>query len=190
MYCTINKELTLSPSLHLFRCFPVSGLAGVQADLDKRKELFGKNLIPPKKPKTFLQLVWEALQDVTLIILELAALISLGLSFYHPPGESSGECEWSSSCEIISFKMLVIHFEVLRQTHKHTRTHYNSYLWYPHYCTAKGCNCIGPDITSSDITGTRWHTYTFSTCKHTHFLIGEAGHTRFVTCLKKSSDSA
>ncbi|XP_051271181.1 plasma membrane calcium-transporting ATPase 2 isoform X8 [Dicentrarchus labrax] len=69
---------------------PTEGLAGAQPDLDKRKEIFGKNLIPPKKPKTFLQLVWEALQDVTLIILELAALISLGLSFYHPPGDSSG----------------------------------------------------------------------------------------------------
>nr|XP_015814577.2 plasma membrane calcium-transporting ATPase 2 isoform X6 [Nothobranchius furzeri] len=70
---------------------PTEGLAGVQTDLDKRKEIFGKNLIPPKKPKTFLQLVWEALQDVTLIILEIAAIISLGLSFYHPPGESSGQ---------------------------------------------------------------------------------------------------
>ncbi|XP_040059808.1 plasma membrane calcium-transporting ATPase 2 isoform X7 [Gasterosteus aculeatus] len=70
---------------------PTEGLSGDQNDLDKRKEIFGKNLIPPKKPKTFLQLVWEALQDVTLIILELAALISLGLSFYHPPGESNGE---------------------------------------------------------------------------------------------------
>uniref|UniRef100_A0A4W6E5T8 Calcium-transporting ATPase n=1 Tax=Lates calcarifer TaxID=8187 RepID=A0A4W6E5T8_LATCA len=70
---------------------PTEGLAGAQPDLDKRREIFGKNLIPPKKPKTFLQLVWEALQDVTLIILEIAALISLGLSFYHPPGESGGE---------------------------------------------------------------------------------------------------
>uniref|UniRef100_A0AAQ5XC78 Calcium-transporting ATPase n=1 Tax=Amphiprion ocellaris TaxID=80972 RepID=A0AAQ5XC78_AMPOC len=72
---------------------PTEGLAGAQTDLDKRKEIFGKNLIPPKKPKTFLQLVWEALQDVTLIILEIAALISLGLSFYHPPGESGVEDE-------------------------------------------------------------------------------------------------
>ncbi|XP_078103429.1 plasma membrane calcium-transporting ATPase 4 [Sander vitreus] len=68
-----------------------TGLAGAQIDLDKRREIYGKNLIPPKTPKTFLQLVWEALQDVTLIILEIAALISLGLSFYHPPGESGGE---------------------------------------------------------------------------------------------------
>uniref|UniRef100_A0A7N8XRF9 Calcium-transporting ATPase n=1 Tax=Mastacembelus armatus TaxID=205130 RepID=A0A7N8XRF9_9TELE len=69
---------------------PTEGLAGAQTDLDKRKEVFGRNLIPPKKPKTFLQLVWEALQDVTLIILEIAALISLGLSFYKPPGETCG----------------------------------------------------------------------------------------------------
>lgn len=66
-----------------------TGLAGDATDLDKRKEVYGLNLIPPKKPKTFLQLVWEALQDVTLIILEIAALISLGLSFYQPPGEGS-----------------------------------------------------------------------------------------------------
>uniref|UniRef100_A0A8C2K9I5 Calcium-transporting ATPase n=1 Tax=Cyprinus carpio TaxID=7962 RepID=A0A8C2K9I5_CYPCA len=68
---------------------PTEGLDGDATDLDKRKEVFGQNLIPPKKPKTFLQLVWEALQDVTLIILEIAALISLGLSFYQPPGESN-----------------------------------------------------------------------------------------------------
>ena len=38
----------------------------------------------------WLQLVWEALQDVTLIILIVAAIISLGLSFYHPPEEEGG----------------------------------------------------------------------------------------------------
>ncbi|CAG2107691.1 unnamed protein product, partial [Medioppia subpectinata] len=49
-------------------------------------------MIPPKPPKTFLQLVWEALQDVTLIILEVAAIISLALAFYKPPpGEEDDE---------------------------------------------------------------------------------------------------
>ncbi|XP_042736476.1 plasma membrane calcium-transporting ATPase 2 [Lagopus leucura] len=66
--------------------------AGTAADLEKRKLIFGKNFIPPKKPKTFIQLVWEALQDVTLIILEIAAIISLGLSFYQPPGEGNEGC--------------------------------------------------------------------------------------------------
>lgn len=69
----------------LFCVFPSSGLSGQPGDIEKRKTVFGENLIPPKKPKTFLQLVWEALQDVTLIILEVAAIVSLGLSFYRPP---------------------------------------------------------------------------------------------------------
>uniref|UniRef100_A0A665VDQ5 Calcium-transporting ATPase n=1 Tax=Echeneis naucrates TaxID=173247 RepID=A0A665VDQ5_ECHNA len=71
---------------------PIEGLSGNPADLEKRHSAFGKNFIPPKKAKTFLQLVWEALQDVTLIILEIAAIISLGLSFYHPPGGDSEAC--------------------------------------------------------------------------------------------------
>lgn len=62
----------------------IAGLSGSNSDIDHRREVFGSNTIPPKPPKTFLQLVWEALQDVTLIILEVAALVSLGLSFYQP----------------------------------------------------------------------------------------------------------
>ncbi|XP_072482865.1 plasma membrane calcium-transporting ATPase 3 isoform X6 [Notamacropus eugenii] len=71
---------------------PTEGLSDNVTDLEKRRQIYGQNFIPPKKPKTFLQLVWEALQDVTLIILEIAAIISLGLSFYAPPGEQSDAC--------------------------------------------------------------------------------------------------
>ncbi|XP_060784117.1 plasma membrane calcium-transporting ATPase 1-like isoform X5 [Neoarius graeffei] len=71
---------------------PTDGLSINADDLAKRREEFGKNFIPPKKPKTFLQLVWEALQDVTLIILEVAAMISLGLSFYRPPDAERENC--------------------------------------------------------------------------------------------------
>uniref|UniRef100_A0A669AX52 Calcium-transporting ATPase n=1 Tax=Oreochromis niloticus TaxID=8128 RepID=A0A669AX52_ORENI len=68
------------------------GLSGDPADLERRCQTFGQNFIPPKKAKTFLELVWEALQDVTLIILEAAAIISLGLSFYQPPGKETESC--------------------------------------------------------------------------------------------------
>lgn len=67
------------------------GLSGSEADIQHRRDTFGSNMIPPKPPKTFLQLVWEALQDVTLIILEVAALVSLGLSFYHPADDDEEE---------------------------------------------------------------------------------------------------
>uniref|UniRef100_A0AAQ4PVN3 Calcium-transporting ATPase n=1 Tax=Gasterosteus aculeatus aculeatus TaxID=481459 RepID=A0AAQ4PVN3_GASAC len=68
------------------------GVSGDPADMERRYQTFGQNFIPPKKAKTFLELVWEALQDVTLIILEAAAIISLGLSFYQPPGKESEAC--------------------------------------------------------------------------------------------------
>ncbi|XP_032378442.1 plasma membrane calcium-transporting ATPase 2 [Etheostoma spectabile] len=73
------------------------GLNGTSEDIVKRREEFGQNHVP-QKPKTFVELVWEALQDVTLIILMLAAIFSLVQSFYHPPtcskrhsGKASGE---------------------------------------------------------------------------------------------------
>jgi len=56
--------------------------------LQRRRAVFGANEIPPHPPKSFFTLVWEALQDVTLIILLVAAIVSLALSFYKPPDES------------------------------------------------------------------------------------------------------
>lgn len=61
----------------------LTGLTGAGADTRRRLDVFGSNVIPPKPPKSFLELVWEAIQDVTLIILIVAAAISLALSFMH-----------------------------------------------------------------------------------------------------------
>uniref|UniRef100_A0A8C4NXE0 Calcium-transporting ATPase n=1 Tax=Dicentrarchus labrax TaxID=13489 RepID=A0A8C4NXE0_DICLA len=103
------------------RTSPVEGLDGNSEDIDRRKQEFGQNLIPPKKPKTFVQLVWEALQDVTLIILEVAAIISLGLSFYSPPDtciacgaaggveeESEAEAGWIEGAAILLSVVCVV----------------------------------------------------------------------------------
>ncbi|KAM5287782.1 plasma membrane calcium-transporting ATPase 1 isoform 17-T17 [Ctenodactylus gundi] len=84
---------------------PNEGLSGNPADLERREAVFGKNFIPPKKPKTFLQLVWEALQDVTLIILEIAAIVSLGLSFYQPPeGDTAPKAQDGAAMEMQPLK--------------------------------------------------------------------------------------
>ncbi|KAL7671760.1 hypothetical protein ACOME3_006663 [Neoechinorhynchus agilis] len=65
--------------------------AGDEDSLDLRRRCFGKNEIPPKKPKSFIQLIIEAVQDVTLITLIISALISFGLSFYHQPAPSGAD---------------------------------------------------------------------------------------------------
>ncbi|XP_026115053.1 plasma membrane calcium-transporting ATPase 3-like isoform X2 [Carassius auratus] len=120
----IQENYTDTETLcHRLKTSPADGLSDNPADLEKRRQVFGMNFIPPKKPKTFLQLVWEALQDVTLIILEIAAIISLGLSFYQPPGgeieacgnvssgaEDEGEAEagWIEGAAILLSVMCVV----------------------------------------------------------------------------------
>lgn len=69
------------------------GLSGNKADVDHRRETFGSNTIPPKPPKTFIQLVCEAVQDITLIILIVTALVSLVLS----SPENEELCKWITS---------------------------------------------------------------------------------------------
>ena len=67
------------------------GLKSNQEDLYKRQRFYGKNDIPPKAPKSIFVLAFEAIQETTLIMLMICAIISIGLSFYHPPVDDSEE---------------------------------------------------------------------------------------------------
>uniref|UniRef100_A0A674HG43 P-type Ca(2+) transporter n=1 Tax=Taeniopygia guttata TaxID=59729 RepID=A0A674HG43_TAEGU len=78
------------------RTSPTDGLSEGPPELERRRRVFGRNWIPPRRPKSFAALVWEALQDVTLVILEVAALVSLGLSFYAPPSAADEACGQAS----------------------------------------------------------------------------------------------
>ncbi|CAJ0758427.1 18356_t:CDS:2 [Entrophospora sp. SA101] len=59
----------------------------------ERREHFGKNVLPETTQRSFFSLVWEAYQDRTLILLSIAALVSLAVgigedySSRHPEGE-------------------------------------------------------------------------------------------------------
>ncbi|VDM62792.1 unnamed protein product [Angiostrongylus costaricensis] len=68
---------------------PNNGIPNTSTELERRRAVFGANEIPPHPPKCFLQLVWEALQDVTLVILLVSAIVSLALSFYRPPDDGT-----------------------------------------------------------------------------------------------------
>ena len=67
----------------------LTGLDG--SDIASRSKYYGKNEIPPKPPKSIFRLAFEALQDATLIMLIICAVISIGLSFYHPSTSSTDE---------------------------------------------------------------------------------------------------
>eukprot|EP00041_Stephanoeca_diplocostata_P036660 m.1347271 g.1347271 ORF g.1347271 m.1347271 type:complete len:1261 (-) comp24911_c1_seq2:2923-6705(-) len=56
-----------------------TGVTGTPEDIETREYFFGKNRVDHTKPKTFWQLCLEAASDATLIMLEIAATISLVL---------------------------------------------------------------------------------------------------------------
>uniref|UniRef100_A0A803QYI7 Cation-transporting P-type ATPase N-terminal domain-containing protein n=1 Tax=Cannabis sativa TaxID=3483 RepID=A0A803QYI7_CANSA len=55
------------------------GIDGDDEDLLKRRNAFGSNTYPRKKGRSFWMFLWEAWQDLTLIILMVAAVASLAL---------------------------------------------------------------------------------------------------------------
>ncbi|KAI3671679.1 hypothetical protein L1987_87419 [Smallanthus sonchifolius] len=55
------------------------GVPGDDSELSDRRIAFGSNTYPVKQGRSFLRFVWEALNDLTLVILIIAAVLSLGL---------------------------------------------------------------------------------------------------------------
>ncbi|KAH9446328.1 hypothetical protein Pst134EA_030249 [Puccinia striiformis f. sp. tritici] len=58
------------------------GLNNLQETLPNRRTTFGLNVLPEKSTKSIFELIWAALQDKVLIILIIAAIISLALGLY------------------------------------------------------------------------------------------------------------
>ncbi|KAG0054959.1 hypothetical protein BGZ83_009943 [Gryganskiella cystojenkinii] len=51
-----------------------------------REEFFGRNVLPKRKPKSIFQLMWIALQEKILILLLIAAIVSIALGIYEDYG--------------------------------------------------------------------------------------------------------
>ncbi|XP_019196763.1 PREDICTED: calcium-transporting ATPase 9, plasma membrane-type-like isoform X2 [Ipomoea nil] len=81
-----------------------TGIIGDEDELSKRRNTFGSNTYPTKKGRSFLRFLWEAWQDLTLIILIIAAVASLGLGI-KTEGLSTG---WYDGGSIFFAVFLVI----------------------------------------------------------------------------------
>ncbi|XBW34944.1 hypothetical protein QEN19_000508 [Hanseniaspora menglaensis] len=66
---------------------PTDGLGMESLEKDIRHARFGVNKLPVRDSKAFWVLCWEALQDRTLIILSVAAVVSLALGLYELYGQ-------------------------------------------------------------------------------------------------------
>lgn len=78
-----------------------------------RTRVYGKNLLPPKKPTPLYKLMWNAYNDKVLILLTVAAVISLALGLYetlgvdHPPG-SPPPIDWVEGVAICVAIIIVV----------------------------------------------------------------------------------
>ncbi|GAA6015853.1 hypothetical protein JCM10207_008818 [Rhodosporidiobolus poonsookiae] len=74
-----------------------AGAGSAVAEFEDRKRVYGENRVPGKKPKSFLALCWAAYTDKVLIILSVAAIVSLALGLYQDLGTPPDTYE-SSNC--------------------------------------------------------------------------------------------
>ncbi|KAJ4352502.1 plasma membrane calcium [Didymosphaeria variabile] len=79
-----------------------------------RKRVFSANLLPAKKPKSFLMLMWEAYyKESVLILLTVAAVVSLALGLYETFGVDHGpgappSVDWIEGCAICVSIVVVV----------------------------------------------------------------------------------
>ncbi|KAM0837684.1 hypothetical protein ACQ4PT_061470 [Festuca glaucescens] len=78
-YSTLQEYGGVKGLLNLLKTNSEKGIHGDEADLSSRANAFGANRYPRKKGRSFWVFLWEACQDLTLVILIVAAAISLAL---------------------------------------------------------------------------------------------------------------
>ncbi|KAK9793133.1 putative Calcium-transporting ATPase [Seiridium cardinale] len=84
-----------------------AGAAGDGAFAD-RKRVYKDNRIPEKKGKSFLQLVWITYNDKVLILLSIAAVVSLAIGLYETFGGHGQGVEWVEGVAIIVAITIVV----------------------------------------------------------------------------------
>eukprot|EP00123_Amoebidium_parasiticum_P009347 comp19411_c0_seq1/m.22487 comp19411_c0_seq1/g.22487 ORF comp19411_c0_seq1/g.22487 comp19411_c0_seq1/m.22487 type:complete len:1074 (-) comp19411_c0_seq1:497-3718(-) len=83
------------------------GLSGDPSDLALRQKVFGENRLPKPSSASFLRLVWEAMQDLTLMILVVAGIVSLVLGLTIEEDKSTGWIEGTSILCAVAIVVLV-----------------------------------------------------------------------------------
>ncbi|OLN87254.1 Calcium-transporting ATPase 2-like protein 3 [Colletotrichum chlorophyti] len=86
---------------------------GAGKGFDDRKRVFGQNVLPERKSLSLLQLAWIAMKDKVLILLSVAAVISLALGLYQTfgathHGDDTAKLEWVEGVAIIVAITIVV----------------------------------------------------------------------------------
>ncbi|KIY43940.1 calcium-translocating P-type ATPase [Fistulina hepatica ATCC 64428] len=82
------------------------------ASFELRRNIFGPNILPQRSSKTLLQLMWAALKDKVLVLLSVAAVVSLALGFFQDFGPSHDpsqpQVDWVEGVAIMVAIMIVV----------------------------------------------------------------------------------
>ncbi len=76
-----------------------------------RKRVFQEHRLPERKSKSFLQLAWIALHDRVLVLLSVAAVVSLALGLYQtfdPHHDNTARVEWVEGVAIVVAILIVV----------------------------------------------------------------------------------
>ncbi|KAJ3716135.1 Ca-transporting ATPase [Lentinula raphanica] len=95
------------------RTFDATG--AFQANLEKRREIYGDNTLPVRKSKSLLALMGAAMKDKVLILLSIAAVVSLALGFFQDFGgctprspDAGPKVDWVEGVAIVVAILIVV----------------------------------------------------------------------------------
>lgn len=91
----------------------VANHAAPKAPVADRLRVYGRNQLPPKKPKSIWRLAWITFQEAVLIMLTVAGTISLALGLYETLGVprepgSSTPIDWVEGVAILAAVIIVV----------------------------------------------------------------------------------
>jgi P-type Ca2+ transporter type 2C len=75
-----------------------------------RRHAYSDNRLPPRKPRTYLGLVWDAFNDKLMFLLTFSAVISLSLGIYQSvdPSEPGSNVEWVEGVTIVIAIIIIL----------------------------------------------------------------------------------
>lgn len=87
-----------------------------ETDAERRRELYGPNVVPERPSPSFLALLWDAYSDKTLILLTAAAAISLGVGIWEHV--QLGERGWIEGVAIAAAILIVVLVNAFNDWHR------------------------------------------------------------------------
>lgn len=75
-----------------------------------RRHAYSDNRLPPRKPKPFIRLVWDAFNDKLMFLLTFSAVVSLALGIYQSvnPSEPGANVEWVEGVTIVIAILIIL----------------------------------------------------------------------------------